>query len=194
MVNSELKKEWIDTDEAYRELGNAIVIQAVEDWKAAWKDLQKKKNYIPATRLMNSSELFFRSDWYRTLCNYPAKDLMDKLPDMAKNELYHEVTSKWSNAYIVTKVLKPGTKTNDRKICNAYKRMKEAEEDMWSKWFINLYHKHPEDLLEELQRMADKQIEDEAERKMKEKEAEKRARELQKSTKKCTKVYKSVQK
>ena len=182
--------EWYDTDEAYRELANGIVIQAVEDWKQGWKDLQKQKNCITATRLMNDSERFFHSDWYKTLCNYPVKDLMNRLPEMAKKELYEYITNLWTNAYIVTKVLKPGTKTNDKKIANAYKRMNMFEEEMWSKYFIKLYHKHPVDLIRELTEQADKRIENEAERKRQEELAKKRAREneMSKSSRKKRKA------
>lgn len=179
MVKSESKKEWLNNDEAYRELGNAIVLQAVEDWKTGWKKLQAKPDDTFAMRIKESSEAFFNSDWYKTLCNFPAKELMDKLPGMAKQELYREVTQKWINSYIVTKVLKPGTKTNDKKIDNAYKRMKEAEEEMLAKYFINLYREHPEDLIGVLTAQADKQIEDEAERKRQEELAKKRAKELE---------------
>lgn len=177
MVKSQLKKEWLEHDEAYRELGNGVVLQAVLDWKAAWKALQKHTDDTQMINRMNTSEAFFRSDWYKTLCDFPAEELMRRLPDMAKRELYEDVTNKWINAYIATKVLKPGSKTNDKKIANAGERMREAVNDMWSKWFINLYGKHPEYVLEECEDLADKRIEDEAERKRQDELAKKRARE-----------------
>ena len=174
---------WLTKGEACRELGNAIVLQAVDDWKTAWKALQKKPNDTQMQNRMITSESFFKSDWYKALLDYPAEELMERLPEMAKQELYYDVTQKWIKAYITTRVLKPGKKTNDRRIDNAYKRMREAETEMRSKYFIRLYGKHPEEVIEDCRYKADTQIEDEEERKRQERIIQRRVEDYEKYNK-----------
>lgn len=174
----EQKKTAKYDNECYANLANAIVVQAVDDWKAAQKTLWKTPNKPEAIRLKNDSERFFCSDWYKTLCQYPAKDLLVKLPGMAKKELYDDTLRKWINAYKLLQTLKPGIKTNDKRRKCAERKIKDAESDFWSKWFMTLYSKHPEDLIEECKATAEKEIAEEEERKRLYREAKKVAKKV----------------
>lgn len=171
-MKHDIEDRWSTRDECYAELGNAIVLQAVTDWKTGWKKLQKQPKDTQAQHLMIDSEIFFKSDWYKQLCLYPVKDLMNKLPGMAKSELLDETKRKWICAYKRAeefRARKP-TKTNLKNIENSERRMTEAEEDMRSSWFISLYHIEPEQLLQECEMTAEEEMaESEAnKRKMKE--------------------------
>ena len=63
----------------YTELANAIVIQAVKDYRKALKTLKRYPRYEPAKAVVAEVEEFFRSDWYRTLTSVDADMLMTKI-------------------------------------------------------------------------------------------------------------------
>ena len=63
----------------YTELANAIVIQAVKDYRNALKTLKRYPRYEPAKAVVAEVEEFFRSDWYRTLTSVDADMLMTKI-------------------------------------------------------------------------------------------------------------------
>ena len=138
------------TEECYEELMNAIVLQAVTDWKDGWKRLQKNPKDTYAMSLKDSSESFYWSEWYKHLLDYPAEDLMAKLPEMAKAELLETTKRKYISAYKMREKLKPkkDSKAKQKKLKGALIRMVEAEEDMRSKWFISLYYSIPEEMIE----------------------------------------------
>lgn len=163
-MKRDIEERYSTRDECYAELGNAIVLQAVTDWKDGWKRLQKNPKDIQAEHQVIDSVLFFRSGWYKTLCEYPAEDLLAKLPEMAKTELLESTKRKWINAYKTIQKLKTqkSTKTNLRKIDGAIKRKTEAEDDIRSKWFINLYHITPEEMIEDCEFIAEQEMTEEA--------------------------------
>ena len=63
----------------YTELANAIIIQAVKDYRNALKTLKRYPRYEPAKAVVAEVEEFFRSDWYRMLTSVDAEMLMRKI-------------------------------------------------------------------------------------------------------------------
>lgn len=63
----------------YEELANAIILQAVQDYRKAKTEL-KKHPFSHAARGMRTSVLcFFRSDWFKVLTNINAEALIKRL-------------------------------------------------------------------------------------------------------------------
>ena len=63
----------------YTDLANAIIIQAVKDYRNALKTLKRYPRYEPAKKIVAEVEEFFRSEWYRTLTSVDADMLMTKI-------------------------------------------------------------------------------------------------------------------
>ena len=63
----------------YNELANAIVMQAVKDYRKALKNLRKNRNNKDAMSDAMECEGFFRSSWFRTLTSVDGDFLIDKL-------------------------------------------------------------------------------------------------------------------
>ena len=63
----------------YTDLANAIIIQAVKDYRNALKTLKRYPRYEPAKKVVVEVEEFFRSEWYRTLTSVDADMLMRKI-------------------------------------------------------------------------------------------------------------------
>ena len=63
----------------YTDLANAIIIQAVKDYRNALKTLKRYPRYEPAKKVVAEVEEFFRSDWYRMLTSVDAEMLMRKI-------------------------------------------------------------------------------------------------------------------
>ena len=63
----------------YTDLANAIIIQAVKDYRNALKTLKHYPRYEPAKKVVAEVEEFFRSEWYRTLTSVDADMLMRKI-------------------------------------------------------------------------------------------------------------------
>ena len=66
-------------EEAYSRLANAIVLQAVKDWRAARRKLKRKSHNESARIELESCERFFRSDWFTELTNVDGEILIRKL-------------------------------------------------------------------------------------------------------------------
>ncbi len=66
-------------DEAYVRLANAIVLQAVKDWRAARRKLKRKPQNESARIELESCERFFRSDWFTELTDVDGEVLLRKL-------------------------------------------------------------------------------------------------------------------
>lgn len=154
------EQRWYSTDECYRELRNAIVIQATNDWKDGLKRLWKNPMDTQGEFLKCHSECFFYSEWYAHMCDYPVKDLMEKLPEMAKAELLETTQRKFITAYKRIKKLTSGksTKSKQKNISLAVKQKNEAEDEMRSTWFINLYHVIPEEMIADCELMAEEEM------------------------------------
>lgn len=63
----------------YENLANAIILQAVKDYRGALKKLEKRPNYEPAKIIKNEVERFFCSGWYRELTSIDGNILIKKL-------------------------------------------------------------------------------------------------------------------
>ena len=62
--------------EEWQDLANAIVLQAVKDYKAALKTLRKNTDHKPARRMVRECERFFHSGWYEMLTDIEPESLL----------------------------------------------------------------------------------------------------------------------
>lgn len=67
----------------YERLANAIVIQAVKDWRLAAKTLKKHPRYDSAKQMKAECERFFRSEWFVALTNVDGNVVLRKLEEEA---------------------------------------------------------------------------------------------------------------
>lgn len=81
MVNNLKQADIGHIDDAYTKLANAIIEQAVKDYRVALRTLKKKKDNEAAERVKRDVERFFRSRWFETLTNIDPKMLISKLKD-----------------------------------------------------------------------------------------------------------------
>ena len=65
----------------YENLANAIVLQAVKDWRAARKKLKKRPKNEEAKLMVKDCEDFFRSDWFTALTDVDGEVLLRKLQE-----------------------------------------------------------------------------------------------------------------
>lgn len=68
----------------YENLGNAIILLAVKDYREALRKHKKRPRYEPALQTINEVERFFRSEWFTQLTSIDAEMLITKL----KAEVY----------------------------------------------------------------------------------------------------------
>ena len=65
--------------DAYENLANAIVLQAVKDWRSAVRTLKKRTRYDPAKQMREECERFFLSDWFEELTSVDGSVILRKL-------------------------------------------------------------------------------------------------------------------
>lgn len=63
----------------YENLANAIVLQAVKDWRSAVRKLKKRPRYDPARQMKDECERFFLSDWFEALTSVDGGMILRKL-------------------------------------------------------------------------------------------------------------------
>ncbi|WP_353852822.1 hypothetical protein [Dehalobacter restrictus] len=63
----------------YEQLANAIILQAVKDYRDALKKLNKRPRYDPAKDMISEVERFFHSDLYRELTSVDGNFLIKNL-------------------------------------------------------------------------------------------------------------------
>ncbi|WP_075726642.1 hypothetical protein [Tissierella creatinophila] len=68
-------------DRNYEDLANAIVVQAVKDYREALNKLKKEPRSIGAKVTKLEIEIFFRSSWYRELTTLDPEMLIEKLKE-----------------------------------------------------------------------------------------------------------------
>lgn len=68
----------------YEQLANAIVLQAVKDYRKALKKLMKYPRHETAKRSIADVERFLRSDWYRELTTVEPEIILRKLKEEVK--------------------------------------------------------------------------------------------------------------
>ena len=66
-------------NDGYQNLSNAIVLQAVKDWRDSVKKLRKRPRYEPALQMKKECEDFFRSAWFETLTSVDGEVILKKL-------------------------------------------------------------------------------------------------------------------
>ena len=69
----------------YENLANAIVLQAVKDYRDALKRLKKKPRNQAAMSDAMECERLFRSGWYKALTSVDGEYLIQKLREEAKS-------------------------------------------------------------------------------------------------------------
>jgi len=66
----------------YEELANAVIVQACEDYKRAYACYLRNPDSAERTmQQLEELELFFRSDWYKTLTELDGEYLMHRLQE-----------------------------------------------------------------------------------------------------------------
>ena len=66
-------------DDPYTKLANAIILQAVKDYRKDLRRLNRNTQSKDAKRAVSEVERFFRSDWYKTLTSVDGELLIKKL-------------------------------------------------------------------------------------------------------------------
>ncbi|OFV69203.1 hypothetical protein [Acetobacterium wieringae] len=75
----------IEVDDTYIELGNAIILQAVKDYRRALKKLEKFPEDYMARRTKREVERFFRGSFFSAITNLHPEVLIKKLNDEVEN-------------------------------------------------------------------------------------------------------------
>ena len=65
----------------YENLANAIILQAVKDYRAAGEKLKRNPKNKDAKLMVEDCERFFCSDWFGQLTSVDGKRLMKKLQE-----------------------------------------------------------------------------------------------------------------
>ena len=65
-------------DYGYRELADAVVLQAVNDYRRAVNRLLCKASDAKAHHDIHEIEAFFRSGWFQVLCDLDGEELLRK--------------------------------------------------------------------------------------------------------------------
>lgn len=63
----------------WENLANAIILQAVKDYREARKKLKKRPKNEDAKLTVSDCEAFFRSEWFKALTNVNGEMLLRKL-------------------------------------------------------------------------------------------------------------------
>ena len=63
----------------YADLVQAVVIQAVEDYRLARKVLRHRPDSTRARRMLRDVECFFRSAWFLTLTGLDGREILNRL-------------------------------------------------------------------------------------------------------------------
>ena len=70
--------------DGYENLANAIILQAVKDYRKALRKLNRNSQNKDARRTVSEVEKFFRSDWYKTLTSVDGELLIKKLREESR--------------------------------------------------------------------------------------------------------------
>ena len=68
----------------YEKMANAIVLQAVKDWRHAEMLIHRHPNSIEGQRLKHETEKFFKSKWFDFLTSVDGNALLQKLNEEVK--------------------------------------------------------------------------------------------------------------
>lgn len=67
----------------YEKLANAIILQAVRDWRVAVRRLKRHPYDRDAKAMREDTEKFFLSQWFTGLTSIDGKGLLNKLKEEA---------------------------------------------------------------------------------------------------------------
>jgi hypothetical protein len=67
------------SEDGYRNLADAIIMQAVHDYRRSVKLLIRKPYSAKAHHDKQEVETFFRGGWFQVLCNLDGQELLKKL-------------------------------------------------------------------------------------------------------------------
>lgn len=70
--------------DGYENLANAIILQAVKDYRKALRKLNRNSQNKDAKRTVSDVERFFRSDWYKALTSVDGELLIKKLREESR--------------------------------------------------------------------------------------------------------------
>ena len=65
--------------DSWENLANAIILQAVKDYREARKKLKKRPKNEDAKLMVADCEAFFRSEWFRVLTEINGEELIEEL-------------------------------------------------------------------------------------------------------------------
>ena len=71
----------MDTIKNYQNLANAIILEAVKEWRDAVRRLKRKPNNKQALEEKQSCEDFFLSEWFDILTDIYGADLLRRLKE-----------------------------------------------------------------------------------------------------------------
>jgi hypothetical protein len=71
-------------NEATEKLANAIIIQAVKDYRAAYRRMLRNPENREYKMEVQMQEKFFHSDWYEALTDADGGRLIEKVQEMEK--------------------------------------------------------------------------------------------------------------
>ncbi len=63
-------------DSRYRDLADAIILQAVTDYRRAYWKLRRCKHHQEALETITECEQFFQSTWFSMLCDLDGEKLL----------------------------------------------------------------------------------------------------------------------
>ena len=66
-------------EDEYADLAQAVVMQAVEDYRRARRILRRRPDHTRACKAAREVEGFFRSAWFMTLTGLDGGEILDKL-------------------------------------------------------------------------------------------------------------------
>jgi predicted nucleic acid-binding Zn ribbon protein len=72
------------SNDPYEDLANAIVLQAVKDWRHAEVLIHRHTNSIKGQGLKQDTERFFKSKWFYFLTSVDGNALLQKLNEEVK--------------------------------------------------------------------------------------------------------------
>lgn len=74
-------------DSCWEDLANAIVVQAVDDYLAAFKALQSDPDNFRAKRMQKEVLAFLKSEWYQTLTNVNPRVIIQHLENKTGTDI-----------------------------------------------------------------------------------------------------------
>ena len=78
-ISQKKQREVSGMEDEYADLVQAIVMQAVEDYRRARRILRRRPDHTRACKAAREVEGFFRSAWFMTLTGLDGREILDKL-------------------------------------------------------------------------------------------------------------------